>query len=80
MEIVKEDSSENFRNVDIEIKGDINWRHQNSQIEQPGNLKFCAPFYWRTLIGQKLSGREKKEKSGLRMKLKVSTSDIQAKL
>ena len=66
MEIIKDDCAENFRNVDIEINGDINWRNQNSQLEQPGNLKFCAPFYWRTLIGQKLSEREKKEKKQIK--------------
>ena len=66
MEIIKDDCAENFRNVDIEINGDINWRNQNSQLEQPGNLKFCAPFYWRILIGQKLSGREKKEKQRIK--------------
>ena len=70
MEIIKDDTAENFRNVDIEINGDINWRNQNSQLEQPGNLKFCAPFYWRTLIGQKLSEREKKEKEQIKNKIK----------
>ena len=70
MEIIKDDCAENFRNVDIEINGDINWRNQNSQLEQPGNLKFCAPFYWRTLIGQKLSEREKKEKEQIKNKIK----------
>ena len=70
MEIIKDDCAENFRNVDIEINGDINWRNQNSQLEQPGNLKFCAPFYWRTLIGQKLSEREKKEKEQIKNEVK----------
>ena len=70
MEIIKDDCAENFRNVDIEINGDINCRNQNSQLEQPGNLKFCAPFYWRTLIGQKLSEREKKEKEQIKNEIK----------
>ena len=38
------------------------WRNQNGQSKKPGNLKFCATFKERTLIGQTKNGYPKREK------------------
>ena len=56
----------------------INKSVYNSRSEKPENLKLCAPFNERTHVGKTKYGNPKREKmSGLRRKLKVSTSYIQ---